>query len=243
VWKNLQQAMRDHKFWWLSAAFLFGFLTVPTIWKFDLQQSWHTWSMPLSKQVIVIDAGHGGIDGGAVSKDGLQEKDLTLRIATYLRDFLQQSGAHVVLTRETDTDLAGDGDGKSRWKARDLSRRLQLVKQEQANVFISIHGNAFPGKSHGAQTFFNPTREANKKLATCIQTELVHNLENTTRVAKAKNDVFLLKYSPVPTALVEVGFLSNPVEARLLRDETYQRKMAAAIYYGILAYYSHSTSD
>jgi N-acetylmuramoyl-L-alanine amidase len=231
--------MREQKFLWLAISFLFGFLTIPMWFHLDLQQSWYTWSMPLSSKVIVIDAGHGGIDGGASSQEGLEEKEVTLKVASYLRDFLQQSGAYVVMTRETDTDLAGVGSGKSRWKARDLSQRLKMVKDENADMFISIHGNAFLGRSHGAQTFYNPTREANKKLATFIQNELVHNLENTDRIAKAKNDVFLLKYSPVPTVLVEVGFLSNVEEARLLGDEKYQRKIAASIYYGILAYHSN----
>jgi N-acetylmuramoyl-L-alanine amidase len=238
VWEKLHESMREQKFLWLMIAFLFGFLTIPMWFHLDWQQSWNTWSMPLSSKVIVIDAGHGGIDAGAVSRSGLEEKEITLNIASYLRDFLQQSGAFVVLTRESDKDLAGVGNGKSRWKARDLSKRLQMVKDENADLFISIHGNAFPGESHGAQTFYNPTREANKKLATFIQTELVHNLENTTRIAKAKNDVFLLKYSPIPTALVEVGFLSNDEEAQLLSDPKYQRKIAASIYYGILAYHS-----
>ncbi|WP_420833080.1 N-acetylmuramoyl-L-alanine amidase CwlD [Shimazuella soli] len=238
LWEKLHESLREQKFLWLAISFLFGFLTIPMWFHLDLQQSWYTWTMPLSSKVIVIDAGHGGIDGGAVSREGLEEKEITLKIASYLRDFLQQSGAYVVMTRETDTDLAGEGNGKSRWKARDLSQRLNFVKQENADVFVSIHGNAFPGKSRGAQTFYNPTREANKKLATFIQNELIHNLENTHRVAKAKNDVFLLKYSPVPTALVEVGFLSDAEEARLLGDEKYQRKIAASIYYGILAYHS-----
>lgn len=238
LWEKLHESMREQKYLWLAISFLFGFLTIPMWLHLDLQQSWYTWSMPLSSKVIVIDAGHGGIDGGATSREGLEEKEITLKVASYLRDFLQQSGAYVVLTRESDQDLAGAGNGKSRWKARDLSQRLKLVKDENADVFISIHGNAFPGKSHGAQTFYNPTREANKKLATFIQTEMVHNLENTDRIAKAKNDVFLLKYSPVPTALVEVGFLSDAEEAKLLGDEKYQRKIAASIYYGILAYHS-----
>jgi N-acetylmuramoyl-L-alanine amidase len=239
LWEKLHESMREQKFLWLAISFLFGFLTIPMWFHLDLQQSWYTWSMPLSSKVIVIDAGHGGIDGGASSQEGLEEKEVTLKVASYLRDFLQQSGAYVVMTRETDTDLAGVGSGKSRWKARDLSQRLKMVKDENADMFISIHGNAFLGRSHGAQTFYNPTREANKKLATFIQNELVHNLENTDRIAKAKNDVFLLKYSPVPTVLVEVGFLSNVEEARLLGDEKYQRKIAASIYYGILAYHSN----
>ncbi len=239
MWEKLQESVRERKVLWLLIAFLFGFLTIPLVFQLDLKQSWYTWSRPLSSQVIVIDAGHGGPDGGAESSNGLMEKEVTLKIAAYLRDFLQQSGAYVLITRESDTDLAGEDDGNSRWKARDLMKRLKMVKDERANLFLSIHANAFPSsQQHGAQTFYNPTRDTNKQLATSIQQELVHNLGNTDRIAKAKNDVYLLKYSPTTTVLVEVGFLSNHTEAEQLKDDDYQRKVAASIYYGILSYHS-----
>lgn len=195
---------------------------------------------PLTGEVILIDPGHGGVDGGAVSKDGLVEKDVTLMISKYLRDFLQESGAYVVMTRETDTDLAESQTNRlSRRKAEDLMKRVQMIREKKANVVISIHLNAFPKSQYsGAQTFYHPSRDQNKRLASFIQQALIQQLENTDRIPKPKEDVYLLKESKVPTALVEVGFLSNPKETKLLRDEAYQRKVAASIYQGIIGYYS-----
>lgn len=196
--------------------------------------------IPLLGKVIMIDPGHGGADGGAVSKDGLVEKEVTLKISKYLRDFLQQGGAKVIMIRESDRDLSDpDLRGLSKKKSQDLMRRVEMVRKTQPDLLISIHLNAFPGERwHGAQTFYNPANEENKKLASFIQKSLIVYLENTQRIPKAKNDVYLLKYSPVPTALVETGFLSNPKEASLLASKRYQKKVAAAIYYGILNYYS-----
>ncbi len=196
--------------------------------------------IPLLGKVIMIDPGHGGADGGAVSKDGLVEKEVTLKISKYLREFLQQAGAKVIMIRESDRDLSDPQlKGLSKKKTQDLMRRVELVRKSQPDLLISIHLNAFPGERwHGAQTFYNPANEENKKLASFIQKSLIVYLENTQRIPKAKNDVYLLKHSPVPTALVETGFLSNPKEASLLASKRYQKKVAAAIYYGILNYYS-----
>ncbi|MGA9174546.1 MAG: N-acetylmuramoyl-L-alanine amidase CwlD, partial [Thermoactinomyces sp.] len=188
----------------------------------------------------MIDAGHGGPDGGAVSQQGLVEKDVTLRIAHYLQDYLHGAGALVFLTRENDTDLANPNTKRLRLrKAEDLMRRVYLIKEKNVDAFISIHLNAIPSpRWSGAQTFYNPVREDNKRLATFIQAELIRNLENTNRLAKQKGDVYILKHSPVPTALVEVGFLSNPDEAKLLATETYQKKVAASIYLGLIRFYT-----
>jgi len=195
---------------------------------------------PLTGEVVLIDPGHGGVDGGAVSNDGLVEKEVTLKISEFLRDFLQESGAYVVMTRETDTDLADPGTDKlSKRKAEDLMKRVQLIKEKRATAVISIHLNAFPQSRYaGAQTFYHPAREQNRRLASFIQQSMIQQLENTKRIPKPKEDVYLLKESPVPTALVEVGFLSNPKETKLLRDENYQRKIAASIYQGIIGFYS-----
>ncbi|MFD0961980.1 N-acetylmuramoyl-L-alanine amidase CwlD [Paenibacillus chungangensis] len=201
--------------------------------------TWSYWTLPLSGKTIAIDAGHGGVDGGAVSKRGALEKDLNLAIALYLRDYLQQAGAVVFMTREGDHDLAtGDAHAYSKRKTEDLKRRVSLIKEQNAAAVISIHMNSIPSeKWSGAQTFYHPaTHPDNKRLAAFIQTE-IRNLGNTTRIASVKKDVYLMKAIPdVPTALVEVGFLSNPGEAERLVDAKYQRQVAAAIYQGILRF-------
>ncbi|RAL23294.1 N-acetylmuramoyl-L-alanine amidase CwlD [Thermoflavimicrobium daqui] len=204
------------------------------------QPVWSANKIPLIGKVIVIDPGHGGPDGGAVSKYGIIEKEITLKISSYLRDYLVQSGAKVVMTREKDMDLADSETNRlSKRKTQDLIRRIQLVKKIKPDTFISIHLNAYPSAVwNGAQTFYYPVRDENKKLATFIQSSLIKYLGNTTRVPKPIHNVFVLKQSPVPTALVEAGFLSNHQEAMLLSTSSYQEKIAAAIYYGILDYYS-----
>lgn len=210
-------------------------------WKIlSVTPSFQTSNSPLTGQVILVDPGHGGIDGGAVSKDGLVEKEITLKIALFLRDYLQEAGAYVVLTREKDYDLANEKtDQISKRKAEDLMRRVHLIKEKYADAVISIHLNAFPQKQYsGAQTFYDPKLQANQRLASFIQRELIQNLENTKRIPKQKGDVYLLKESSVPTVLVEAGFLSNDQEAKLLATENYQKKIAASIYSGIIKYYS-----
>jgi N-acetylmuramoyl-L-alanine amidase len=201
-------------------------------------RTWTYWTLPLSGKVIALDAGHGGPDGGAVSREGAIEKDLNLAIVLHLRDFLQQSGALVVLTREGDYDLAGpDTKGYSRRKTEDLLERAERVQKRKVSLALSIHMNSIPSpKWSGAQTFYYSRNDRSGRLAADIQAEIRESLGNTSRAAKAKDDVYLLKTLQMPTALIEVGFLSHPEEARMLTDEDYQKKVAAAIYRGILKY-------
>jgi N-acetylmuramoyl-L-alanine amidase len=203
-------------------------------------KTWTYWTMPLSGKVIALDAGHGGVDGGAKSKEGLFEKDINLGITLYLRDYLQQAGAVVLMTREVDKDLADVGTkGYSRRKTEDLMQREQFVIQNKSDLFISVHLNSIPSSRWtGAQTFYSFTNESSVTLATLIQNELKHNLLNTDRIAKSIKTVYLLKALKIPSAIVEVGFLSNAEEARLMADRSYQQKVAASIYQGILRYYS-----
>jgi N-acetylmuramoyl-L-alanine amidase len=230
---------RGKWFWLLFLGFLIGMIVLPILLQEKERESKNAWNLPLAGKIIVIDPGHGGPDGGAVSEEGLVEKEVTLQIAFDLRDFLQQSGALVYLTREEDTDLAENGSSLSKRKAEDLMRRLQFVRQQHADLFISIHLNAFPvSRYYGAQTFYHPKSDENKRLASLIQAELIRQLGNTNRLPKANGDLFLLKHSPVPTCLIEVGFLSNPSEARRLGTREYQQKIAASIYYGIIRFYA-----
>lgn len=202
--------------------------------------TWSHWAMPLAGRTVVIDAGHGGVDGGAESVGGLVEKDVTLELARQVRDYLQQAGAIVVMTRDGDYDLARpDTRGFSRRKTEDLLARASILRKADADLFLTIHLNSTPSSRwRGAQTFYYPGREESRRLAVFIQQELTDNLGNTTRQANTAPTIYLLKASPVPAALVEVGFLSNTEEAALLADPHYQRKVAASIYRGVLRYVS-----
>lgn len=202
--------------------------------------SWQVFNLPLSGKIVVIDAGHGGIDGGAVGKKGTKEKDITLKIADELRDYLQGAGAYVIMTREGDYDLAPTNMKRVRdRKVYDLKKRAKIINESGADFFISIHLNAISSpKWSGAQTFYHLSYDENEAMAKYIQQEIGLTLKNTKRMEKPIHHVYILKKAKIPGVLVEAGFLSNYEEERLLRDEKYQRKMAASIYRGILRYHT-----
>ncbi|PEA54619.1 N-acetylmuramoyl-L-alanine amidase CwlD [Bacillus pseudomycoides] len=208
--------------------------------EFQITKSWRAWNLPLSGKIIVLDAGHGGPDGGAVGGDDIVEKDITLEITKKVRDYLQEQGALVILTRNGDYDLADKSTkGYSRRKAEDLKKRVEIINKPDVDFFVSVHLNALPsGSSKGAQTFYYRSLVENERAAKFIQAELRTSLENTNRSAKTISRVYLLKHAKTPGALVEAGFLSNVNERYLLNSEKYQQKVAAAIYRGVLRYFT-----
>lgn len=195
---------------------------------------------PLVGKVIVLDPGHGGFDGGAVGADQTLEKEIALLVANEVRSFLEQAGAIVYMTRETDTDLVPKGT-TGRKKAVDIRNRLAFIHEKKADMFLTIHLNALNAtRWRGAQTFFDTKLPENEVLARMIQEEIIRNLENTKRVALQIDHIYLLKHAEIPGALVEIGFLSNEGERELLKKQSYQREMAASIYQGILRYMTES---
>lgn len=200
--------------------------------------NWKAIPQPLAGQTIVIDPGHGGPDGGAIGKEEITEKEITLAIAKKTRDYAQQAGAVVYLTREKDEDLADhDTKGLSNRKSEDIRNRMAFIEEHDPDFFITIHLNAIPdGRWSGAQTFYYPEVSANENLAEMIQESIKENLENTKRTPLAIDNIYLLKHTEVPGALVEAGFLSNQEEEQLLIDESYQDQMAASIYQGMIRY-------
>lgn len=224
---------------------LSSFLVILVLFIFSYElpatKTWTYWTMPLSGKVIALDAGHGGPDGGAESADGgIIEKDINLAICMYLRDYLQQAGAVVVMTREDDTDLAKQSTkGFSRRKTEDLLTRVEMIQKNKADMLVSVHLNSISSaKWSGAQTFYQSKNQEGRSLATFIQEELRNSLQNTDRQPLPRDSFYLLKVLKIPSSLVEVGFLSNPEEARMMANATYQKKLAEAIYRGILRYSS-----
>ncbi|SFK50953.1 N-acetylmuramoyl-L-alanine amidase [Halobacillus dabanensis] len=204
----------------------------------EVKDAWTVWSSPLSGKVIVLDPGHGGPDAGASGKDGTEEKDITLQMAEYLRDYLQQAGALVYLTRDDDNDLASDEAEKARRRqAEDVRNRVQYIQEKEADLYISLHLNAIPSeKWSGAQTFYYPKNSESKNLAKFIQSEIKENVGGTKRDTFGLSNIYILKHAKTPGVLVEAGFLSNPRERELLKTDDYQRKMSASIYQGVLRY-------
>ncbi|MNO61261.1 Germination-specific N-acetylmuramoyl-L-alanine amidase precursor [compost metagenome] len=226
---------------WIFSIGLLAILVGIVAYEVPATKVWKYWSLPLAGVTIAIDPGHGGPDGGAVSKQGVIEKEINLAVALYLRDYLQQAGAIVVMTREEDRDLADENTkGYSKRKTEDLKRRVRFIEEHQAKIFVSIHMNAVPSSRwSGAQTFYSSNNGNSISLAELVQEELKRNLENTDRSAKQSDkSIYLLETLKMPAVLVEVGFLSNHGESALLSDEAYQRKVAASIYQGILRYSS-----
>ncbi|SFM25001.1 N-acetylmuramoyl-L-alanine amidase CwlD [Salibacterium qingdaonense] len=227
---------------WLGIAILFIVLAASgwLIQSWMMPQTVTSWNTPLSGKVIILDPGHGGVDGGASTRgEEILEKDVALSISFMLRDYLQEAGALVLMTREGDYDLAGsDVKGYSRRKTEDLHKRLDIVNESGGDLFLSLHLNAVPStRWSGAQTFYQPSVPENETLARLIQTEMREVLERTTRETKGIREIFLLNQADIPGALVEAGFLSHPEEGRLLGKKEHQNKIAVSIYRGILRYY------
>jgi N-acetylmuramoyl-L-alanine amidase len=222
--------------------FTMGLIMLFLILQYDFnnEDALNSWNLPLSGKVILIDPGHGGVDPGAVVSDAV-EKEISLSVSLKLRDYLQEQGALVIMTRETDIDLAEKGlKGYSKRKVQDLSRRVELINTSEADFFASIHLNAIPSsKWSGAQTFYTGHYKESKRAAKFIQEELRENLQNTDRKEKAAKDIYLLKNSKKPGVLVEIGFLSNPGERVNMQKDKYQEQIAASIYQGILRYYTN----
>lgn len=221
--------------WFIGLGFLAFFIQLPIQ---QIDTTWVNWSLPLSGKVIVIDPGHGGPDGGAVGSDETVEKNIALSVSKQLQRYLQQAGALVYLTRETDEDLAAtDTKGLAKRKSEDIRKRLAFIEEKQADFYLSIHLNALPStRWSGAQTFYYPKFPESAHLARMVQAEIIRNLENTNRESLQIDGVYLMKHATLPGALVELGFLSNVEERELLKQEAYQEKMAASMYQGILRY-------
>ena len=187
-------------------------------------------------RLVIIDAGHGGDDPGKIGVDGVQEKDLNLKMALALRDLLEQQDVEVLMTRE---DAGGLYDERtSNKKVQDMRRRCELINREKPACVVSIHQNSYHEESiHGAQVFYYKTSKESGELAKILQKELARVVEPTNhRQAKANDTYYLLKKTEAPTVIVECGFLSNWDECAKLQNEEYQAKLVWAIQMGVLKY-------
>ena len=206
---------------------------VETVW--GISSLWRgIWEKEI---VVVIDAGHGGCDPGAISQDTLAvEKELNLAIAQKLQTYLQEAGYSVVMTRSDDNDLAADSSGSR--KQADMRERKRIIEESDGDLMISVHQNSFPdSKYFGPQVFFQKQRQEAAALALLVQSELnSFTAPDNKREAKSNDSYYILKNSPMPAILVECGFVSNRPEAEKLRDEAYQKKVAWGIYSGIEKY-------
>ena len=193
-------------------------------------------TMRMSKGIVVIDAGHGGFDGGAKgSITGVNEDGLNLAVAKKLKSLFEKNGYTVVMTRETDEAI---GDTKDE----DMARRREIIADTNADIVISIHMNKFSdGSVCGPQVFFYESSVEGEKLAKLIQQELNTALEPPKDRIEHPEDYFILCSGDSPAVIVECGFLSNEREEALLQDDEYQMNCAKAIYLGADLYMSQRT--
>ena len=192
------------------------------------------------RTVVVIDAGHGGEDGGAVGINGCIEKDINLEIALTLYDLLRFSDIPVLLTRDSDIMLYEDADAGHK-KRQDLNKRLEIAESYDNSILVSIHMNTYPSEKYrGAQVYYSPNNEKSKELAELIQNELrsVLSPDNNRQTKEAGSSIFLLNNASHPSVLVECGFISNAAEAELLCSESYRDKLSLTIYTSIIKYLS-----
>lgn len=183
---------------------------------------------------LILDAGHGGQDGGKIGVHKEIERDINLQIVQKIREHLEkekQRKIRVILTREGENGLAEDN-------VKDLKERVKMINETKPDLVVSIHQNSYPDEQiKGAQVFYHTASEEGKKVAELMQTSLYTLDETNHRQAKDNQTYYLLKKTEVPVVIVECGFLSNPDEAEKLSSESYQEQVAEAVTEGILNYF------
>ena len=190
---------------------------------------------------VVIDAGHGEPDGGAVSNDGIKESDLNLQIAQKVKYKLEKENIEVIMTRNDSNNIAPKSEQQNKIrqiKTSDLNNRVKIANESGAILLVSIHMNKFEdSKYRGWQTFYSKNSEEGKKLAESIQSSIgeIIQLENKRTALKIEG-IKIVDKSKIPAVIVECGFLSNLEECKLLQSEEYQEKLAEGIKIGIQKY-------
>ena len=202
----------------------------------------HNPNLQKASPTVILDAGHGGEDGGAVGVTGLVEKDLNLDLAGRLCALLEADGVRVIMTRTEDVLLYDRGvDYQGRKKVLDLAARQAIGDAHPDAIFISLHANTFPEEIyHGLQVWYSPNSEQSVLLAKSIRDSVVGTLQpdNHRQSKQAGSNIFLLHKLQIPAVLVECGFLSNPAECNDLEDPAYRDRLAHALYKGLCAYYA-----
>ena len=192
------------------------------------------------KPIVIIDAGHGGFDGGCTSAEGVAEKGINLSILLKLRDILEISGYEVKVTRDTDVSIHDKGvEGIAAQKSSDMDNRLEIFNSCKNAICVSIHQNQFTEPQYkGAQIFYSSSVKQSEELARSLQSRFAEILQpdNKREIKNCGKELFLCYYSENPTVMAECGFMSNPEEAALLNTDEYQEKIALTIFAGISDY-------
>ena len=194
-----------------------------------------------SNSTIIIDPGHGGIDGGAIGVGNINEKDINLKISLKLRDMLTSFGFRVIMTREEDKSIHDDNANTIRMqKKTDMHNRLALMEKFENPIFISIHQNTSPYKNAtGSVVYYSANCPESQNLASIMQNNFTTLLQpdNKREIVQAKSNLFLLYKAKCPAVLTECGFISNGKECAMLQDDDYQNKICFLILKSLLEYF------
>lgn len=197
-------------------------------------------STPVANHVIILDAGHGNPDGGAVSNDGtVIESDINLNVVLKLQNLLETAGCNIILTRSDENGIyETTAETIRQQKISDMKNRVKIGNNSDAELFISIHMNKLPQTQYsGWQSFYKNKDEISKKVAQNIQTSLNYYMKKENkREIKSISGIYLTEHVEIPLVLIECGFLSNQEEAELLKTNSYQDKLAWSIYIGLMEY-------
>jgi len=195
-----------------------------------------------NKPLVIIDPGHGGIDGGAQA-NGICESELNLAIALKTAELCRAFGFNVIMTRDSDISIHDDSAATVRQKKNsDLRNRLRIMTDNTNAAVISIHLNKFQESYvHGAQVFYAPNSLGSNRLAEIIQKTIKELIQpdNNRETKQSDSSLYILYNNKVnPAVMVECGFISNPQEALLLKDSNYQDKLAFALLYSLIEFYN-----
>lgn len=198
-------------------------------------------AIPKTNYVVVIDAGHGGRDDGCSGVNGTKESNINLAIAKKLKNDLESLGIKVVLTRSDNNGLYKSN--VDNYKQSDMSERIKIIEESNADMVISIHCNSYADSSvSGAQTYYHEGDEIGKEFAEAVQEQLKKQLQNA-RGEIGKGDYYLLKETGAPAVIVECGYLTNAQDEELLQTEDYQTRVSYAIMCGVIKYFSLCGND
>ena len=232
----MKKAKKSPSFILLYALFTLIFVAISALFIMivaSLKENRPTINQSTSPPVVIIDAGHGGEDGGAVGVNGCYEKNINLEIAKKLESILTEKGIKCVLTRETDILLYDrNQDYEGRKKHLDMLARLEIVTSYENAIFVSIHQNSFPQEKYsGFQTYYSANNESSYSLAKTIEEEVRNNLQpdNKRKAKMSAGNIYLLDKLSCPAVLLECGFLSNRDECGLLCTEEYQNRLSDVI--------------
>lgn len=226
----------------ISMAVIMGFVTALALCVQALRAPQAVFSAADAGMRVVVDAGHGGIDGGVVGrKTGVKESDLNLSISRKTTLVLEDMGFAVTQTRKTEAGLYGTA--AKGFKKRDMQKRKEIIAEADPALLLSVHQNFYPTQmTRGAQVFYAKKDENSKRLALCLQAKLngLYAEEGVKARTAKTGEFFMLTCADCPSVIVECGFLSNVADEKLLCSDVWQRRLAEAIAGGVIAYLSDS---